>query len=503
VVLVGGGVMSATLGALLRELLPDQTILAFERLDTIAAESSQVMNNAGTGHAGLCELNYTPQGADGHVDIRKAVQVHEAFEEALQFWASLVEDGMLPEPTSFVNPVPHVSFVRGAADVRFLRARHAALDAHPLFAGMAYGEDHGVLGEWMPLVMEGRPADEPVAATRVDRGTDVDFGRLTRSLFTGLQTRPGFSLRVRHEVKWLKRDPAGGWRLGVHDRGTGAEREVHARFVFLGAGGGALPLLQKAGVPEARGYGGFPVNGQWLVCTNPDVIERHHVKVYGKAALGAPPMSVPHLDARIWNGRASLLFGPYAGFTTRYLRKGSPLDLFSSLRLHNLGPMLSVARQNLDLIGYLVGQSLQSERDRLEALREYVPEARAEDWKLQLAGQRVQIIKRGPDGRGRLEFGTELVVTADGSLAALLGASPGASTAVSSMLELIERCFPDRAASPEYRAELARLIPSRGRSLTDEPDLLHAVRARVDDVLQLETPLPFRAAHDPLVTAAA
>ncbi len=485
VVLVGGGIMSATLGGLLHELMPGLSIQAFERLGAIAIESSQVMNNAGTGHAANCELNYTPRKADGTIDLSKALAVNEAFEVSLQLWAALVEKGALPDPRRFVNPVPHLSFVWGEDDVAFLRDRHAQMAAHPMFEDMAWSTDPTRLAEWMPLVMRGRDTGVPLAATRVARGTDVDFGQLARALFAGLEGEAAFALHLNHEVRDLRRVPGGGWALTVRERRTGASREVEAGFVFLGAGGGALPLLQKAGLPEARGYGGFPVSGQWLVCQNPDLIAEHAAKVYGKAALGAPPMSVPHLDTRLWKGHPALLFGPFAGFTTKYLKHGSYLDLFASLRLHNLGPMLAVARDNLDLTRYLIGQALQSPERRLAALREYLPTARPEDWKLAIAGQRVQIIKRDAARTGRLEFGTEVVTAADGSLAALLGASPGASTAAAAMLDVVLRCFPERAATPAFQANLRRVVPSHGHRLATDPERMRAVRARNDAILGL------------------
>ncbi|MBM4372050.1 MAG: malate:quinone oxidoreductase, partial [Deltaproteobacteria bacterium] len=380
---------------------------------------------------------------------------------------------------------PHLAFVWGPEDVAFLAARQGAMAAHPMYAGMELSRDPGLLREWMPLVMEGRDPALPVAATRVSRGTDLDFGRLTQALFDGLASAPGFSLHLRHEVQGLARHPEGGWRLRVKSLETGAVRDVRAGFVFLGAGGGALPLLQRSGIPEARGYGGFPVSGQWLVCTNHDLFGRHHAKVYGKAALGAPPMSVPHLDTRYWNGRPALLFGPFAGFTTKYLKEGSLLDLFRSLRGHNLGPMLAVARDNLDLTRYLVGQALQPMSRRLAALRDYFPEAEDRDWKLAVAGQRVQIIKRDTARGGRLEFGTEVVSAADGTLAALLGASPGASTAVTAMLDVLLRCFSAETGTPAFREALARVIPSRGGDLTRDADLLRTVRDRTDRLLGL------------------
>jgi malate dehydrogenase (quinone) len=483
VVLVGGGIMCATLGTLLHELQPDLSIQVFERLGDIASESTQAMNNAGTGHAANCELNYTPEQADGTVDIAKALTINGAFEVSLQFWSHLVEQGRLDR--SFITPVPHDSFVWGEANTRFLRARHAQLSATPMFRSMRFTGDPELLREWMPLVMDGREGDQPLAATRVDRGTDLDFGNLARQLFRGLVEGGHCRIHLRHQVRDLVRRPDGRWRVQVQDLATGETRELQARFVFLGAGGGALPLLLKSGIPEGRGYGGFPVSGQWLVCHDPALIRRHRAKVYGKPSLGAPPMSVPHLDTRMIDGRQALLFGPYAGFTTKYLKAGSYLDMPRAVQLHNLWPMMAAGWHNLDLTRYLVGQVLQSPEDRVRALQAFVPTARLEDWDLEVAGQRVQIIKKDPKLGGKLEFGTEAVASADGSLAALLGASPGASTAAVTMVYLIQRCFPDQARSASWQAAFQRMIPSYGHDLAREPDLLRSVRDRTDAVLGL------------------
>ncbi len=488
VALVGAGIMSATLGALFRELMPDLTISVFERLHKPAYESTQAMNNAGTGHAGNCELNYTPQLSDGTINITKALSINAAFEVSLQFWSHMVETGKITDPSTFVHRVPHDAFVWGDADADFLRARHRILSGHPMFTEMTLTEDRSELSDMMPLVMRNRPVGPRVAATRVERGSDVDFGRLTEALFAAVAAEEGSAMHLRHEVRGIRRHSAGGWQLEVEDLAEGGERTVHADFVFLGAGGGALPLLQKSGIPEGRGYGGFPVSGQWLVCNNPALVAEHHSKVYGKAALGAPPMSMPHLDTRFWRGQPALLFGPFAGFTTKYLMQGSSLDLFKSLRSHNLGPMLAVARDNWDLTRYLIGQALQSQESRMATLREYMPTAKDENWRLAAAGQRVQIIKRDPRRTGRLEFGTEMVVSADGSLAALLGASPGASTAAQTMIELLQRCFPERTAGPDFHARVKAVIPSHGHDLTRDAKVLHFVREHVDSVLGLAAP---------------
>jgi malate dehydrogenase (quinone) len=457
VILIGAGVMSATLGTLLRKLEPTWRIEAFERLDRAAAESSDAWNNAGTGHAGFCELNYTPATADGRVDCSKALTIAAQYAQSQQLWRALVRAGDLPEAATFVRDVPHLSFVDGEKDVAFLRARARQLRESPLFNDMVYTEDPGQIAAWVPLMMDGRDGSRPVAATRMARGTDVNFGMLTRCMFAALEKQPAFALHLDHEVGDLHRD-GDGWRVDVRDRRNDRERTVRARFVFIGAGGYSLQLLEQSGIPEATGYGAFPVSGQWLRCNNREVIARHHAKVYGKAEIGAPPMSVPHLDTRWINGEQELLFGPYAGFTTKFLREGSALDFLGSLGIHNIRAVVSAGLENFDLTRYLVGQAMLSEEEREDILRRYYPRARGEDWDVQVAGLRVQIIKSDGKGGGDLKFGTEVVTSADGSIAALLGASPGASTAVAIMLELLARCFPARWTSDAWRARLATLV---------------------------------------------
>jgi malate dehydrogenase (quinone) len=459
-VLIGAGIMSATLGTLLGKLEPGLRIVAFERLDRAAAESSDAWNNAGTGHAGFCELNYTPAAPDGCVDCAKAIHIAAQFATSLALWRTLVADGDLAETPSFIRQVPHLSFVEGAPAIAFLRARTAALRASPLFHDLEYSDDPAQIAAWIPLVMDGRDGGAPVAATRMARGTDVNFGALTRGMFAALERRPDFALHLSHEVRDLTRD-GDLWRVEVRDVETGAERAVRARFVFIGAGGYSLSLLERSGIPEARAYGAFPVSGQWLRCTRRDVIARHHAKVYGQAEVGAPPMSVPHLDTRWIGDQQELLFGPYAGFTTKFLKEGSWTDLLRSIGIHNLRAVVSAGLENLDLTRYLVGQAMLSADERMALLRRYCPRGEDDDWELQIAGLRVQIIKSDGRGGGDLKFGTEVVTSRDRSIAALLGASPGASTAASIMLEVLERCFPDRWATPAWQAGLATLFRSR------------------------------------------
>ncbi len=445
--------MSATLATLILELEPTWRIEIVERLDGVARESSDAWNNAGTGHAALCELNYTPQRPDGSIDIAKAVTINEQFALSRELWDHLRAHGRLPDD-GFRTPVPHLTFVRGAADVDYLRRRYEALRTHPRFTGLEFSDDPATIAAWAPLVMAGRAPGEPVAATRAADGLDVDFGTLTRHLVDDLVAR-GVRVHLGSEVHDLRRRPDGSWRLLL--RTAAVQRTLDARFVFIGAGGGALRLLQRSGIPEIRGYGGFPISGQFLRTTNPELVGAHRAKVYGKAAVGSPPMSVPHLDTRVVEGSPALLFGPYAGWSMKFLQQGSWLDLLRTVRPGNLVPMLAVAVHNLGLVRYLVTEVLASREGRLRTLRAYMPTARSRDWELIAAGQRVQVIKRGPGG-GVLEFGTELVTAADGSIAGLLGASPGASTAASAMLDLLGRCFPERA--DDWRPRLVAMMPS-------------------------------------------
>lgn len=486
VVLIGAGIMSATLGTLINELTPEIDIEILERLDVIAAESSDAWNNAGTGHSALCELNYTPERQDGSVDVSKAIRIAEQYEVSKQFWAYLVEYGILKEPEKFIRTVPHMSAVFGEKDVEFLNKRYKRLTQENLFKGMHYSEDKEDLKQWFPLMMEGRDEHEKMAATRMGIGTDVNFGALTRSLIENLKSKENVTISINKEVKDIKSKKGGLWQLKVKDLKTGEKQNIKARFVFIGAGGHSLLLLEKSGIPEAKGYGGFPVGGQWLRCKNPEIIQKHYGKVYGKAAVGAPPMSVPHLDTRFIDGEQALLFGPYAGFSTKFLKKGSYFDLPASIKLSNIGPMLSAGIDNLPLTKYLISEVIKSPEDKLDSLKQFLPLAKMEDWEVEKAGQRVQVIKKDPKHGGVLEFGTEVVSSADGSLAALLGASPGASTSVAIMVELLKKCFPDRAKSPEYRHKLRKLIPTWGKNLNDDAELCHQTRERTHRLLKLD-----------------
>lgn len=480
VVLVGAGIMSATLGLLLSELEPSWRICVLERLVGPAMESSDAWNNAGTGHAGLCEFNYTPQRPDGTVDISSAVAVNEQFLVSRQFWSHLLGEGLLGAPESFVNAVPHMSFAQGPDGMEYLRQRYRALKDHPLFAGMEYSEDMDVLARWLPLMFDTRREDKQVAVSRSSAGTDIDYGALTRQLLAALQTR-GATIEYSHEVTAFRR--SAGWRLEVRDHVGHRTRLIGAGYVFVGAGGGTLPLLQKAGLPEVRRFAGFPISGQFYRCDDPRVVSRHRAKVYGHAAAGSPAVSVPHLDTRVVEGRSYLLFGPYAAFSPRFLKQGRWTDLIRSVSPANVPVLWRAARDNRSLIRYLVRQMLQTRRTRLVALRAFVPDAQQEDWTLITAGQRVQLVK-AIDGKGTIVgFGTEVVTSADGSLGALLGASPGASASVAIMLDVMQKCFPERMA--RWTPRLQQMLPSYGSELAWDPALLVAVLAQTDASLGL------------------
>jgi len=467
--LIGGGIMSATLALLLSELDPDATIHVYERLGETAQESSDPWRNAGTGHAALCELNYTPERSDGSIDITKAIAINEQFKASRELWDFLADSGSLPAGTPFLSPVPHMNLVIGAENVDYLRRRHAALSAHPNFADMRFTEDRSVIADWAPLLMDGRDSAEPVAATRSDAGTDVDFGSLTRSMFEAAKKR-GVVVHTSVEVSSVRRSGK-GWNLKVRDNRwnpLGERSTARARFVFVGAGGGALRLLQSTGIPEVRGFAGFPISGQFLRTFDPELVARHQAKVYGKADGGAPPMSVPHLDTRVVDGRTALMFGPFAGFSFKFLRFGSPLDALKTIRPGNVLPLLAVGRDNLDLVKYLVTELAATPSAKLRALQKFFPRAERGEWTMITAGQRVQMIKPDPKRTGSLQFGTEVITSADGSVAGLLGASPGASTAAYAMAQVVERCFGQ--AHPDWVARLREIMPSLARADADPHD---------------------------------
>jgi len=482
--LIGAGIMSTTMGIILKKLMPDSTITIYEKLDKVAAESSDSWNNAGTGHSAFCELNYTPEQKDGSINIDKALTIASSFEISRQFWAYLKEQNILSEP--FIKTVPHMSFVWGDDNINFLRKRHEAMIPFALFEDMKYSEDFDELAAWVPMMMKDRDRNERMGVTRMPAGTDVNFDVITKGMISYLKNTDGVQVLVNHKVKNLSKQADGSWKIKVKDTETGKTKIANSKFVFIGSGGGSLPLLQKSGIKEGKGYGGFPVSGKFMRCKDPEIIERHRAKVYGKAAAGSPPMSMPHLDERRISGEDSLLFGPYAGMSMKFLKTGSICDLTKSLRFNNIRPMLAVAKNEFGLIKYLIGQVMQSKKERFFLLKMYFPGAQVKNWELYTAGQRVQIMKKDKEKGGVLKLGTEIINSADGSLVALLGASPGASTSVSIMLDVLNKCFADKMKSEDWKNKLSEMIPSYGKSIIDDAELCRKTRKATAKVLGLD-----------------
>jgi malate dehydrogenase (quinone) len=487
VILIGSGIMSANLGAMLKRLEPALSIQVYEVTEELAQESSQGWNNAGTGHAGICELSYTPTRAvDGTVNVSKAIQIFEQFEQSRQFWGYAVASGMIDHPKEFINPVPHISFVHGREMVEFLRARHEGMSAHHFFREMEYTTDRATIARWAPLLVEGRE-DVPIAATKMDNGTDVNFGAVSRKLLNWLSRQEGCGIASHHRVVGLKKTGS-GWEVRIRDLATSEIRTNHANFVFVGAGGGSLPLLQKSGIAEARGLGGFPIGGRWLVCENPEIVKKHQAKVYGQPLPAAPTMAVPHLDTRVLDGKRTLLFGPFAAWTTKFLdKKGSALDLPLSVRPDNLFTLANIGLHNLDLVRYLIQQGMQSMNDRMEILRVFYPAAKAEDWKLIDAGIRVQAIKETDGKAGIVHYGTEVITDSDRSISALLGASPGASVSVNIMLEVIKVCFSRLLDRSEGNARMREMLPTWDEDIKvpENAGRFREVSRQTDESLQL------------------
>lgn len=486
IVLVGAGIMSATLATFIKELEPSTTITIVEMLDDCAQESSNAWNNAGTGHAANCELNYTPLTDNGSVDISKALQVNVEFDVSREFWSYLVEKGAITDPGAFIHSCPHMSFVWGDENVDFLKKRFDAMSAHHCYHGMVYSDKQCQISDWAPLIIEGRDSNQKVSATRIISGADVDYGSLTHLLINHLSKNLGCSVLFKHKVSGLNRTLDNKWLVTIKSQADGAVSDLTADFVFIGAGGNAIDLLQMSNIPEGKGYAGFPVSGIWLRCDNEELAERHHAKVYGKAPHGSPPMSVPHLDLRVIQGKKALLFGPYAGFSTKFLKHGSYADLFESLNVRNILPLLSVARDDWQLSEYLISQVLQSSAHQFGMLQQFFPDAKRGDWKEAVAGQRVQIIKPDNERGGVLEFGTELVTSEDRSIVALLGASPGASTAAFIAQNVLQKCFADQLTPDGWLPRLKKLLPSYGIDLKTDGAACAASRARTAKSLNLE-----------------
>jgi malate dehydrogenase (quinone) len=456
---VGGGIMSATLALISKILKPDLKVLIVERLDAVAQESSAAWNNAGTGHSALCELNYCPENEDGTIAIEKAIKICQQFEVSKQFWSYLVEEGLLENPEDFISHVPHHSWVLGKENAEYLEKRFHSMKDHFMFNTIEFTRDSAKMKEWFPLIMHHRKEEEIMAASRIDRGTEVNYGALTKALFKILETKYNTPVHCNMEVQDVDPSADIDWTVAMKNLETNEKHHLESKHVFIGAGGGSLLLLQKVEIDEKEGYGGFPISGEWLVCKNEEIIKQHNAKVYSKAGIGDPPMSTPHLDTRYIDGKRELLFGPFAGFSPKFLKEGSNFDLFKSVQLDNISPLLGAFWHNLPLTKYLIEQVTSSHEDRMDALRKFVKDAKSEDWEILVAGQRVQIIKKDEYEGGVLQFGTEVVSSKYGSITCLLGASPGASTATSVMLEVLEKAFPEILNSSEGKKLIGKIVP--------------------------------------------
>ena len=474
--IIGGGIMGLTLASLIKECNSSIKIDLYEKLNDVGLESSEALNNAGTGHAGYCELNYTPMGKNGKINIKKALEINSKYEITLQYWSYLSNTYKSFDPKKFIQRTPHVSLVFGDDNIRFLKERYLLLKKHHLFKSIKFSQNRKEISKWANLTMVGRDSHEKVAATIVKEGADIDFGSAANALLNILNHKKDFEIHLNHEILTIKESKNNLWEVSVRNNISREIKKTFAKFIFIGAGGHAIRMLQKTGIREQQGYAGFPVSGQWLVCSNKDIVSQHNAKVYGMASTGSPPMSVPHFDLRIINGKKTLLFGPYAGFTFKFLRSGSYLDLIKSLKLRNFIPMIYVLIHNWKLFQYLIRESFQSKHARINLLRTFYPEAKEKDWSIKIAGQRVQIIKPNSLISGKLEFGTEVIISQNKKIAALLGASPGASVAVDSMIKVIEQCFSKKLLNSKFKKKMKEMIPSYGQNLITNKKLLERVR---------------------------
>ena len=474
--IIGGGIMSLTLASLIKELDPSIKIDLYEKLNDVGLESSEALNNAGTGHAGYCELNYTPISKDGKINIKKALEINSKYEITLQYWSYLSNKYKSFNPKKFIHLTPHISLVFGEDNIRFLKKRYSLLKKNHLFKSIKFSQNKKEISQWTNLTMEGRNPYQKVAATIVKEGTDIDFGEATNALLNTLKNKKDFETHLNQEILTIKEIKSNLWEVSVRNNISKEIKKTFAEFIFIGAGGHAIRMLQKTGIREQNGYAGFPVSGQWLVCSNQKIVSQHNAKVYGMAPEGSPPMTVPHMDLRTINGKKTLLFGPYAGFTFKFLKTGSYLDLIKSLKLKNFFPMIYVLIHNWKFFNYLIRESFQSKHGRMKVLKDFYPEANDKDWSIRIAGQRVQIIKPNSLIRGELQFGTEIIISKNKKLAALLGASPGASVAVDSMITVIEQCFAKKLLNSKFKNKMKEMIPSYGQNLITNKKLLEKIR---------------------------
>jgi len=484
VILIGAGIMSSTLAMLMKRLEPEWDITILERAPKPGQESSNVWNNAGTGHEALCELNYTPEEADGNINTDKAVEIYNQFQESKQFWSNLVKEGYIHSPEDFIRSLPHMSFVQGKQNVEYLLKRYEKISKLPAYEKMEYSEDYDEIQNWSPLIMKDRQPED-IASTKMDGGTDVNFGELTRKMMDYLQQDDSVKIHYNNDVVDIKKTKQKQWEVKVKSDATGMIAYYNADFLFIGAGGSAIPLLQKSKIPQSKNIGGFPISGEFLYCDNPEVVREHNAKAYGKEPEGTPPMTVPHLDKRHVDGKEVLLFGPFAAFGPKFLKKGSNLDFFKHLNANNLLTMMFAGLKNTSLIKYSIDQVLMSKEDKIKELKRFVPSAKMEDWDIIVAGKRVQVIRDEDKwNKGVIQFGTEVVNSDDHTLSALLGESPGASTSVSIMIQVLKENFPHKFQN-DWEKEIKKMIPSYGTNLNNDKELLNQVQNETNEYLKL------------------
>ncbi|WP_404362730.1 malate:quinone oxidoreductase [Marinobacter sp.] len=477
VIIIGAGIMGTTFATLAKEMAPDLDITILERLDGPGEGNSSAFWNAGTGHEANCELNYTPVDEEV-ISVEKALKIHAQFNVAKQFWAHLVKKGAVKEPETFINQTRHCTIVSESA-IEELKLRFSEMSAHHFFEQMRYSEDFDEIKSWIPYVMEERPRHEKMAATLVETGTDVNFGALTEQMAEHAVRDLGVSIKYGTHVKRVHRSPTGRWVIEADT--SGEPVQYKADVLFVGAGGGAFPLLKKSHLPFRRRFAGFPVGGRFLQApVSKEEADHYRAKTYGKAKVGAPPMSVPHLDLRVVNGRHYLLFGPFASFKPRLERGRGFFDYLASIRPHDIPGLLNVALEHFPLVKYLVSETFKGEKSMFEELDSFAPGlSKRFDWKPIQAGQRVQIIKDGD-----LQMGTEILVSSDKTYGTLLGASPGASVSPEVMLRCLEQLLPAIFTKEEARKKKNEIFPEDDLDrLINDPDHYREIRDAVNEQL--------------------
>lgn len=482
VIIIGAGIMGTTLATLAKELAPELDVTILERLDHAGAGNSWVFNNAGTGHEANCELNYTPVDEEV-ISVEKALKIHAQFNIAKQFWAHLIEKGAIKDPKSFINRTKHCTIV-SEASIEELRLRFKEMSAHHFFENMQFSEDFDEIKSWIPYLMEERPRDQKMAATVIETGTDVNFGALTEQMAAHAVQELGVKIEYGTHVKRVHRSPTGRWLIEAEQNGSPIQHR--ADVLFVGAGGGAFPLLKKSHLPFRSRFSGFPVGGRFLQAPiSEEQAEQYRAKTYGKAAVGAPPMSVPHLDLRVAEGQHYLLFGPFASFKP-VLEKGRGFfDYLSSMRLHDIPGLLNVALEHFPLVKYLVSETFKGEKSMFEELESFAPGmSRKFNWKAIEAGQRVQIIKDGD-----LQMGTEILVSSDKTYGTLLGASPGASVSPEVMLRCLEQLLPSIFTKDEAQKKKKEIFPEDDLdTLINNPERYREVRDSANKILGIRQP---------------